>query len=333
MWKTFLSSMDKKIYLKSRLINDFINYSLLQNDSLSANLIADKLFTSIGLEDSLSKCRKYIEELLDKYISFDELKVDGRLSNKLSCRLNIELKDSLEQEYKSYLDRFFSQDLLNSIIAKIVHRIELLIWQNGILNMLAAIDIFKTKLRNAAINMQSVDLSSVEEEQLQISFMNAKEITLMERLSGDNIDDIIEYRSNLRNYIKARCENLFYCRCSGLYTDIMASHILENIYNNIKELLAYAEHLRNSIPDIENNEEWNKDYDHLVPTDFYERNVENITAEQAFQMFLLQFFANNESWMSEHGLLKDKELCVFVSDNLYVDELLQELCRYIENDK
>ena len=63
-------------------------------------------------------------------------------------------------------------------------------------------------------------------------------------------------------------------------------------------------------------------YNRLVPTDFYFRNVENITAEQAFHMILLQFFAKNEEWMIENELLVNGALKVYVS---FKGESLKEM--------
>ena len=70
-------------------------------------------------------------------------------------------------------------------------------------------------------------------------------------------------------------------------------------------------------------EEWDKEYNRLVPTDFYYRNVENITAEHAFHMILLQFFANNEEWMVDNELLVNGELQVYTSKgNISAGKLL-----------
>ena len=55
--------------------------------------------------------------------------------------------------------------------------------------------------------------------------------------------------------------------------------------------------------DCEPNEARDKEYNNLVLTDFYYRNVESITLEQVFHMVLLQFFAKNEDWMIENSPL------------------------------
>ena len=72
-----------------------------------------------------------------------------------------------------------------------------------------------------------------------------------------------------------------------------------------------------------------REYNRLVPTDFYYRNVENITAEHAFHMILHQFFAKNEEWMIENELLVNGELQVYTSkDNISAEKLLSKI---IEN--
>ena len=87
--------------------------------------------------------------------------------------------------------------------------------------------------------------------------------------------------------------------------------------------------MKSSIADCEANDEWDKEYNRLVPTDFYYRNVENITAEHAFHMILLQFFAKNEEWMTNNGLLVNGELQVYTSkDNISAEKLLLKI---IEN--
>jgi hypothetical protein len=55
--------------------------------------------------------------------------------------------------------------------------------------------------------------------------------------------------------------------------------------------------------------------------------VENITAEHAFHMIILQFFAKNEEWMIENGGVVNGELKVYVGNKstLNIDILLQYL--------
>ena len=87
---------------------------------------------------------------------------------------------------------------------------------------------------------------------------------------------------------------------------------------------------KSSIADCETNEEWDKEYNRLVPTEFYYRNVENITAEHAFHMILLLFFAKNEEWMIKNELLVNGELNVFINqDYIRVQNLLSQIVENI----
>ena len=49
----------------------------------------------------------------------------------------------------------------------------------------------------------------------------------------------------------------------------------------------------------------------MIPTDFFFRNIAEVTPEQAFQMSLLNMFAANEEWMVEKGMLVDGKLKVY----------------------
>lgn len=75
--------MDKKEYLKNRFKRDFLQYSLLQEDSLSAIEIAEKLYGVIDFNWLINQCKQEIESLCNKHLSFEKVKVDGKLSNKL----------------------------------------------------------------------------------------------------------------------------------------------------------------------------------------------------------------------------------------------------------
>lgn len=97
-----------------------------------------------------------------------------------------------------------------------------------------------------------------------------------------------------------------------LYGCIAIDATIERLHSNFNGLSQYAQELMSSNVDCETNEEWDKEYNRLVPTDFYFRNVENITAEHAFHMILLQFFAKNEEWMIENELLVNGELKIYI---------------------
>lgn len=114
-------------------------------------------------------------------------------------------------------------------------------------------------------------------------------------------------------YVRVSCENMLYAKLKEVYSNIANNATFERLLSNFNCLLEYAQELKSSIVVCEANDEWDKEYNRLLPTDFYYRNVENITAEHAFHMILLQFFAKNEEWMTNNGLLVNGELKVYAS--------------------
>lgn len=305
--------MDKKEYLKNRFKRDFLQYCLLQEDSLPAKEIAEKLYGVIDLNWLIVQGKQEIESLCSKHLSLEKVKVEGKLSNELPQELGYDLKDSIIAEYQNYLDSHSTDEISNAVISKIERSVELQTWSNGIVNMQEAIKLLVERLKSSSRSYGNLHNDPISENDLLEKFNKAKENTLLERIQGNNIDDIIEYRSALMEYVRVSCENMLYAKLKEVYSSISHDAIFERLHSNFNCLSQYAQELKSSIIDCDSNEEWDKDYNRLVPTDFYFRNIENITAEQAFHMILLQFFAKNEEWMIENELLVDGELKVYVS--------------------
>lgn len=305
--------MDRKEYLKNRFKRDFLQYCLLQEDSLPAKEIAEKLYGVTDLNRLVVQGKQEIESLCSKHLSLEKVKVEGKLSNELPQELGYDLKDSIIAEYQNYLDSHSTDEIRTAIISKIEKSVELQTWSNGIVNMQEAIKLLVERLKSSSRSYGNLHNDPISENDLLEKYNKAKENTLLERIQGNNIDDIIEYRSALMDYVRVSCENMLYAKLKEVYSSIAHDAIFERLHSNFNCLSQYAQELKSSIVDCEPNEEWDKDYNRLVPTDFYFRNIENITAEQAFHMILLQFFAKNEEWMIENELLVDGELKVYVS--------------------
>ena len=319
--------MDKKEYLKNRFKRDFLQYSLLQEDSLSAKEIAEKLYGVIDFNWLINQGKQEIESLCNKYLSFEKVKVDGKLSNELSQELGYDLKDRILTEYQNYLDSHSTDEIINAVILKIERSIELQTWSNGIVNMQGAIKLLVERLGNSSRSYGNLYTAPISENEILEKFNKAKENTLLERIQGNNIDDIIEYRSALVEFVRVSCENMLYTKLKEVYGCIANDAIFERLHSNFNCLLEYAQELKSSIFDCEANDEWDKEYNRIVPTDFYYRNVENISAEHAFHMILLQFFAKNEEWMIENELLVNGELKIYVGKHIV---LLEKLLSTIE---
>lgn len=317
--------MDKKEYLKNRFKRDFLQYSLLQEDSLPAKEIVEKLYGVVDLDWLLGRGKREIESLCAKHLSFEKVKVDGKLSNELSAELGYDLKDRILTEYKEFLGSHSTEEITASVISNIERCVELQIWSNGIVNMREAIKLLVERLNNSSRSYGNLYTAPISDSALLEKFNNAKENTLLERIQGNNIDDIIEYRSALVEYVQISCKNLLYDKLKEVYSSIANDATFERLLFNINSLNEYAKELRSSIIECETNDEWDKEYNRLVPTDFYYRNVENITAEHAFHMILLQFFAKNEEWMIENGLLVDGELRVYTAKSTNIKEILDRI--------
>ncbi len=318
--------MDKKEYLRNRFKRDFLQYSLLQEDSLPAKEIAEKIYGVIDLNWLICQGQQEIDSLCNKHLSFEEVKVDGKLSNELSQKLDYGLKDRIIAEYQDYLDSHSTDEITTAIISKIERGVEFQTWSNGIVNMQEAIKLLVERVSNASTSYGNLYTAPISENDILEKFNKAKENTLIERIQGNNIDDIIEYRSALVEYVRVSCENLLYAKLKEIYISLANDGTFERLRSNFNGLSEYAEELKSSIVDCEANEEWDKEYNRLVPTDFYYRNVENITAEQAFQMVLLQFFAKNEEWMVKNDLLENGTLKVYSGGGAkIVDNLLSRI--------
>lgn len=320
--------MDRKKYLANRFRRDFLQYSLLQDDSLSAKELAEKLYAAVDLNELITGSKQEIESLYNKHLSIDKVKVEGKLSNELPEELGYNLKDKIIAEYKVYMNSLSTSEITNAVTAQIVSSVERLTWGNGIVNMQDAIRLLIEKLNNSSRSYGNLYTTPISEKDILDKFNKAKENTLLERIKGDNIDDIIEYRSTLIEYVRVSCENMLHAKLKDIYSSIANDGDIEQLISHFGNLSILAQELKASIVDCEANEEWDKQYNRLVPTDFYRRNVESITAEHAFQMILLQFFAQNEEWMIEKGMLSSGELRVYTSKDYL---LLKELMNTIEN--
>lgn len=316
--------MEKKQYLENKLKRDFLRDSLLQEDSLPAGEIADKLYGTVSFSDIINEGKEQIDLLCDKYLSFDSLKVSGDLSDQLPVNYEIEVKDRMTESFQTWLDSKANDSLLASALGVVRRNIERQTWSNGIVNMSEAIDYLISRFRSSSLSYSRLEEIPSDSVLLE-KYANAKNRTFIEKMSGGNVDDIIEYRNALKEYVTLVCHNALYSKVSTLYSELSAAPLFNSIKANFKSFEDYAHSLQQSLTDAEPVAAWDKEYDRIVPTDFYCRNVENITPEYAFQMVLLQFFAHNEDWMLANGLLANGELQLFTTPSNHLSALASKL--------
>lgn len=304
--------MEKKEYLELRFKKDFLQYSLLQEDSWSAEDIADKLMASVNLTGYYQQMANKISDLCEQYLSFDKLRVADGLTNQLPDEFRLEIKDRIIADYECFLTKQPIEDQVGECMEILHRQIERLAWRHGIGAMTEALERVISCFKEKQEDLSTFAVSRVDLNTLRERYEDARKISILERIQGNNIDDITAYYDLLQEYVRDYCERLLQKRLSDIYGDLAGSEMLERLRQHFAVLAEQAVRMRTALPELPDCPDWDKEYNRLVPTDFYERNVEEITAEQAFHIVLLQFFAKNEDWMVENGLLVNGEICMFV---------------------
>ncbi len=316
--------MKKKEYLRIKFEKDFLRYTLLQEDSLSPKEICNRVYDSIHLSKFVNVHKNKLEELFDTYLSFNKMKEkNGHLSNELPDEFDLCITDKIIGLYKTHLDCHCNKDLTDTILRRVLTCIELQTWNHGICCMKEAIDLFAVKLRDTARDYIQIQKSPLSKEELTNAYQKAKENSFLEKIQDSNIEDIISYRNVLIECIRTECENYLYEKMKDIYLTLAAHHIFSEIQCNFSFLLNYALQKKKEIPEVPLHNEWDKEYNQLIPTQFYFRNVERITAEEAFHIILLQIIAKEEKWMIEEKLLANGELNLFVGDKENCIKLLK----------
>ena len=279
--------MNRSEYLINNLKKDFLQYSLLQEDSLSAKDIVEKIYGVIDLKWLIDQAKQEIESLYAKYLSFEKVKVDGKLSNELSQELGYDVKDRILAEYQNYLDSHSTDEITAAIIYKIERSIELQTWSNGLANMLEAVKLLVERLNNSSRSYGNLYTAPIPESEILEKFNKAKENTLLERIQGNNIDDIIEYRSALMQFVRVSCENMLYAKLKEVYGCSMAEYegndLLSILYSRIsKEKITLHDH------DIENFRRFfdeSKIFDQLLEYEFEILDKSNVPDDRMLQRY------------------------------------------------
>lgn len=307
--------MNKQEYLNIKFKRDFLQYCLLQEDSLLAVELANKLYKMIDLLSFIDKYDNHLEALCNKHLSFDAMLQDGKLSNDFPAALELSIQDTIISEFQSFLSTELTMEHCELLRSAIVYQIEKLSWANGISEIPQSLQLFIERLKRDAQYYAQMHVEPIEESVFLAAYNKAKEQTLLERIQQNNNDDIIAYRNILIEDTEIRCKNLVSVAIAQVFEWLATEELFQQLHAHFLDLQHYAHELQESLPTLEVNSDWDAEYNKLVPTDFYYRNVEGITAEQAFYMTIFQFFAKNEEWLMEQGMLVDRELCVYTNLN------------------
>lgn len=317
-------------YLGIRFRQDFLKFSLLQNDSVAAEEIADELLKEVNFRYLKDSGERKIKELLEKYFSISKLKEGEHMTDTLPSSFEFGVQDKVADEFREYLDEEADCGIADKVLDEIVCKVEKQGWANGVSNMERAVLLLQQGLNRLSLKFSvAIESGTLPLVELKEAYENARKRTISEKINGGNYGDIVEYRSLLIDYVKKECRSILRAKMGRIYHLLSVSSELTRLRGNFAEIRKYAYELEAGLPPMEKDEAYEAEYNKLVPAEFYCRNVATITPEFAFQMVLLYFFARNEAWMTENGLLSDGRLKVFTGPaggvRLLLDKLVTSL--------
>lgn len=295
--------MEKTTYIGLRLRRDFIDYVLMREPQLGTKEVIDRLFRQININTLYRKMKDAILHVCDKHLSLDRIKKpNGKIVNELPDWLNPSLVKEIVNEYKEHIEETYSSE---NFLPGILAQIERLTWLQGVDDMEAGLKDFVDLIERTAKTYADVPVITPEEHDLQVKYEAAHRITVKERIMSDNHDDVVAFRGALLIYAQNLCETLIYRQLAHLYFELANSKEIKALISKFGRIHneAVAERASLSLP--AHPADWDTEYEHLFPIDFFERNIECIDAAMAFQMILIQSIARHEEWFKQHGALTD----------------------------
>lgn len=318
--------MDRLEYLKIRFRQDFLQYCLLQADSHTHTDMVNAIGKAIDIQSVEKECEEAIDRIIEKHLPLDMLKDGDKYVSDIPAMLNLEVKDTIINEYTEYLYSCGWAELVGKLLADVEVAIEKQVWENGVGNMPLAMQGLRQRLTDKAKVYADIYTEPISYQELEERYNDAKANTLMERMRNSNIDDISDFRIALKSYVKTSCRNILNAKIAELYTSMASNDMLTKLEKHFEALNHYATEQKNAMPNLESDAQWDNEYNHKVPTNFYQRNVESITPERAFHILLLHFFAKNEEWLTTNGMLQNGKLKIYTTPTIRaIDSLLAKL--------
>ena len=153
------------------------------------------------------------------------------------------------------------------------------------------ISCFKEKQEDlSTFAVSRVDLNTLRER-----YEDARKISILESIQGNNIDDITTYYDLLQEYVRDYCERLLQKRLSDIYGDLAGSEMLERLRQHFAVLAEQAVRMRTALPELPDCPDWDKEYNRLVGewrnlyvcSDRVRYNRETITCRLAENVYLV----------------------------------------------
>ncbi len=302
--------MEKTAYFESLLGRDMLRYVLMRKPSLDDSDVISRLMAEIDVADIMGRLKAVIKDVIDEHIS-------GRAygdhapapAGHLDPWLRPGIVNDMMADYAARLDSLL---IPADRIVRVMSRIESLTWIQGLGDMAEDIYAFMHGALKRADEYGGIPVSGPHRDVLMNNYQLAERITVVEHITGGNDEDIRRYLDTLHEYARARCEEVLYSKIAGMYRVVAGSEDLRHVADRFASMRLDLKDMDMKIP--EPNPAWDAEYKHLVPVDFYERNIESIDGAMAFRMVLLQAFGRHEEELRAEGFLgSDGELRIFTN--------------------
>lgn len=322
------TTMTKKEYFKQRLRKNFLDFSLIQSDTLSASVIADNIVKSVNLENLYLKLKTDIDVICEKFFSIELLKSEGRITNDMPDSFNLDVKVKALAEFQKILDDTDIRSIIKEQVENAFKAIEVECWHNGVSEISEAISMMEQKLKDVANDYEQMnELIEFNDKDLEARYDAARRVTMMERMMDNNCDDILMFRTAMMLNTKAHCMEMCNNKMSFIYNEFSKAEAFIELASYLTRIANRARIFADTMQTMTPNEEWDKEYNQMVPVEFYRRNASLINMEHAFHMVLLSVFARNEGWMLDNGYLEKNELCIFTKMD---EEMPQKVVSKVE---
>lgn len=320
--------MTKKEYFKQRLRRNFLDFSLIQSDTLSAEVIADNIVNHVNLENLYLKLKTDIDVICENFFSIELLKSEGRITNDMPDSFNLDVKVKALAEFQRILDDIDIKSVIKEQVENAFKAIEVECWHNGVSEISEAIRTMEQKLKDIANDYKQMnELIEFDEKELEARYNAARRVTMMERMMDNNCDDILMFRTAMMLNTKAHCMEMCNNKMSFIYNEFSNDSSFTDLASYLTQIANRARIFADTMQTLTPNEEWDKEYNQMVPVEFYHRNASLINMEHAFHMVLLSVFARNEAWMLDNGYLAKNELCIFTKMD---EEMPQKVVSKVE---
>ena len=304
--------MTKQDYFEILFKRDFITHVLLQKPRFDDQTVSAKLRTNIDKDFLYNKLKSLIPAVLVKFLSEDIIRDNnGRIVSRMPEGLNNDIIGKVVNEFRISIEREIADV---SFIPQIIAHVERLTWAQGIDDMIHNLLRFKIELQKLAEHYNNVNRLEPSYYDLDGKYEDARRVTIRERFMSDNYKDVKVYFDSLTKYCKELCEEEIVLYLSRLYGNLAKAHEIDELIDKYKRLMSEATEVCENLAIIENHPEWDKEYQSIFPTDFYNSNIGAIDATTAFQMAFIQLLAGRESVLKEEGFLDDNgELVLYTN--------------------